>query len=249
MAKAKGKQVKEKKDDELQITYEIVLDYLRTKGYRENLIGTKKLAYFVFLCYQSRYVKNEPRIDYSKVAEETAKKFKCDKDSVAQNSRYQCVTKFPNKSRSDVINIFLEELKLRSETNRETIISESKVEYFQNDSTYRNVLYFLSGHDFDLVHSLDIFVERPKYSNAPSTIYEVGIMDSKGRRVVLRTPSALTLGEGARNRRLADIYYCFDIIRYIYQELKTGKTAVQLRGYCELEEFFQGPVIGKFAVE
>lgn len=233
----------------IEITREVVLDYLVRKGYREGLEGTKKLAEFVYLCYESKYIKGEPRIDYGAVAEKVAKKFKCEPGSITQNTRYLCVTKFPNKSRSEVINHFLEELALLAQTNRTTVLSGSRIEYFEEDARLRNIMMYMVAHDIDVLHPLDIYIERPEYNGILSPFYEIGIMDAKQSRIALKNPSALTTGDGARNQRMAAIYYCFEIIRFIYKETNLGNTSVMVRPYCDVQTFYQGPFFDKLSVE
>lgn len=235
--------------DKIKITREVIADYLTRKGYRENLEGTKILTEFVFLCYQSKYVKGESHIDYSGIAEKVGKKFKKQPGSITQNTRYLCVTKFPNKSRSEVINIFLDELALLSETNRPTVLSGSRIEYYDDDAHYRKVMMHMVSNDIDILHPLDIFIDRPEYNGQLSPFYEIGILDAKQSRIVLKNCSALTVGEGARNQRLACIYYCFDIIRYIYDETNMGNTSTMVRPYCDVQSFYQGPFFDKLAVE
>ena len=235
--------------DKIEITREVVTDYLVRKGYRDGLEGTKKLAEFVYLCYQMKIVKGE-KIDYGEIAKKVAKKYKCEPGSITQNTRYLCVTKFPNKSRSEVIEgVFLSELALLAETNRTTVISGSRIEYFQDDANLRSIMMFLVSHDFDILHSLDIYIERPEYGGALSPFYEIGIMDSKKNRVALRNPSAMTVGEGARNQRLAAIYFCFDTIRYIYKETNRGNSSVTVRPFCNVQDFYQGAFFDKLSVE
>ena len=236
-------------NDKIKITRDVVLDYLARKGYRPHLEGTKKLSEFVYLAYQSKYVKGEPRIDYGLIAEKVAKKYDCEPGSITQNTRYLCVTKFPNKSRSDVINIFIDELALLSQTNRTTVLSGSRIEYFEDDSHYRKAMMQMVSNDMDILHPLDISIERPEYNGILSPIYEIGIMDAKQSRIVLKTCSAMSVGEGARNQRLACIYYCFDIIRFIYKETNMGNTSITIRPFCDVQTFFQGAFFDNMSVE
>ena len=232
-----------------KLTRQDVLDYLGRKGYRTSLEGTQKFAEFIYLCYQSRYVNEDPRLEFGKIEEKVAKKYKSDPVAVGQHMRYLCHSKYPNKTRAEVVNMFLEELSLLLVTNRPTVLAGSRIEYYEDDNRYRRTMMFLAANDFDISRSIDIYIERPEYGGKPSPFYEIGVMDAKQSRVVLKNTSALTVGDGARNQRLADIYYCFDIIRYIYKEVKTGNNMVLVNTYCDIPEFFQGNYIESLVVE
>lgn len=241
----KGESSRKKND---KITYELILRYLKQRGYRDNVDGTKKYAYWIYTYYQENVVKGK-KADLREISEIVAKKFKCTPGSIEQATRYITITRYPDKNRAEVLDYFIEELQKITDDGSLGALEGSKIEYLISDKAKSDTMRFLLQNDFDLTKSLDIFIERPETANGDSPFYDIGIMDAKQSRCVLRSSSALTVGELARNQRLADIYYCFDIVKYIYREVRTGNNAVQIKVYADEIDFFQGESISMLAVE
>ena len=128
-----------------KITYEFVLDYLKQRGYNVGVDGTKKYGYFLYLCYKKNLKASASNIiEFGEISEEVAKKFDCSPGSIEQITRYFVKTRYPNKTRTEVVTYFIEEFIKFSEAEDESVLEGLKSEYLTGDRYIVETVQYLS---------------------------------------------------------------------------------------------------------